>query len=151
MRILRSINPLNGYMKEFPLNDHEPILLGTLSLERVLRNLNAILDNVPGVLKKQIGEYIGRAKRAIEMGSCKIDYKYISRAHCMIFPEQNPQIVDLFSKNGTRIAGLDGGVPLDPGRKTNLKPDDIILLAAGRAIFQYYESQGIESALFKKC
>jgi hypothetical protein len=150
MRILRSINPLNGYMREFPLKDDEPILLGTLSLERVLRNLNVILDNVPGVLKKRIVEYIGRARHSIEMGNCKIDYKYISWAHCMIFPEQNPQIVDLFSKNGTRIAGLAGGVPLDPGRKTDLKSDDIILLAAVRAVFQYHESQAMESALFKK-
>ncbi|MFC1821300.1 hypothetical protein ACFL9T_01235 [Thermodesulfobacteriota bacterium] len=141
MSILRSINPTTGYMQDFQIKADEPILLGTLNLDRALKNLDAILVHVPAMFKTRIREYIERAKFSIEMEICKISYKYISRAHCMVFPGETPQIVDLFSKNGTRIAGLDGGIPLDPGRKTDLKPDDIVLLASGRAVFQYIHPQ----------
>ena len=140
MSILRSINPTTGYMQDFPLQADEPILLGTLSIEKVRKNLEAILGHVPAMFKKRIREYLEQAKCSIEMENCKISHKYISRAHCMVFPGQVPQIVDLFSKNGTRIAGLGGGVPLDPGKKTDLKPGDIVFLASGRAVFQYFDA-----------
>lgn len=82
---------------------------------------------------------------------CKIQSDPISRVHCMIFPGDDAKILDLFSTNRTAIASLGGGMILDPGRKTDLRPGDIILLAKGTAIFQYLgPHNGIEDKQRKR-
>ena len=59
MSILRSINPTTGYMQDFPLHADKPVLLGTLSLHRVRKNLDSILGHVPAMFKKRIRELSG--------------------------------------------------------------------------------------------
>ena len=137
MRTLRYIDPQTGYMKEFKLEDDKPCIIGKLPLEKVFQNLRVILRKIPDTHKRLISGYIGCAKNSIDMENCKMHSKYISRAHYMIFPGDSVQIIDLFSQNGTKIATLGGGISLVPGRKTNLKNDNIIIIANGQAFFHY--------------
>ena len=139
MNILKSLNPRTGFTREFELEAGRPVILGTLSLEKIFSGLRAILKRVPDDLKKQVNMDIDGASRSITMGDCSIDPKYISRAHCIIFPGEGAKIMDLASTNGTRIAGRGGGTKLDPGRKIQLNPGDIIILANGLALFHYLE------------
>jgi hypothetical protein len=55
----------------------------------------------------------------------------------MIFPGHKPQVVDLFSTNGTLLARNGAGVVLIPGQRTDLLPGDILLLSRGSALFHY--------------
>ena len=137
MYILRSINPHNGYMKEFQLKENEPVLIGRSSHEMVQEYPEGFLGGIPDGAKEQIFDDIKRVKYSITMKICKIDFGVISRLHCIIFPGKNAQILDLFSTNRTAIARLSGGLILDPGKKTDLLTNDIIILARGSAILQY--------------
>ena len=137
MYILRSIDPKSGYIKDFKLEVDEPILIGRLPLEIILEYPNVFLKDAPEPEIKHLSDYIRSTKRLITPEECEIHSDPISRVHCMIFPGDDAKILDLFSTNRTAIANLGGGMMLEPGRKTDLRPGDIILLAKGTAIFQY--------------
>lgn len=134
---LRSIDPVSGFTKYFDLKEDGPVLLGRLSIEGVHEHLESLIDNIPSEQKETFSEDMTDVKYTITMRECKIDPKTISRVHCMIFPGGQAQIVDLFSTNGTIIARKDAGIALNPGELTDLCSGDLIILARGRALFQY--------------
>ncbi|MFC1824374.1 FHA domain-containing protein [Thermodesulfobacteriota bacterium] len=146
MYVLRSINPQNGIMREFKLKADEPVIIGRLSLDLVPQYLKTFskMDESTD-LNKRLSDDIQRAAYFITMGDCNIPSQYISRLHCMIFPDENAKIIDLYSRNGTVIAAPGSGLALAPGRKTDLRPNDIISLAKGWAIFQYLKSDEASS------
>lgn len=145
MYILRSIDPRFGFMRDFKLEVDELVLIGKLPLEIILNYPDQFLRHAPGQEVEYLSDYIRSTKRLITPEECKIHSDSISRVHCMIFPGDDAKILDLFSTNRTAIASLGGGMILDPGRKTDLRPGDIILLAKGTAIFQYLgPDNGIE-------
>lgn len=151
MYILRSIDPRLGFMKDFRLQVDELVLIGKLPLEIILNYPGQLLRHAPSQEVKYLSDYIRCTKRLITPEECKIPSDPISRLHCMIFPGEDAKILDLFSTNRTAIASLGGGMILDPGRKTDLRPDDIILLAKGTAIFQYLGAEnGIEDKQGKR-
>ena len=143
--ILRSIDPWSGFMKDFILKPDEPVLIGRMSLQIVLDFPEGFLINAPKAEIEHLSNYIKSTKRLIKPEDCKIRSNPISRIHCMIFPGQNAKILDLYSTNGTVLANLRGGIQLKPGKETDLQHNNIILLARGSAIFQYFsfhESEG---------
>jgi len=145
MQVLTSINPRTGFMKEFRI-DEEPCVIGNLPLEEILRDLREISKKFPDKQKRRLIEWIDSAGTSIDMRSCQMESRYISRIHCMIFPGKRARLMDLFSKNGTKIARVGGGIRVEPGKKIDLRPDDIIILAEGHAFFQYvHMERGLES------
>jgi hypothetical protein len=124
-------------MREFRFKEDSPVLIGRIPTGKLVDHLDSLVGKVPEEFKEQVSEDIKGARYVITMKDCNIGHKPISRAHCIIFPGKKAQISDLFSTNGTIIASPKAGVMLDPGRKTDLMPNDIILLARGMAIFQY--------------
>lgn len=137
MYILRSIDPKSGYIKDFKLEVDEPILIGRLPLEIILEYPDVFLKDAPEPEIKHLSDYIRSTKRLITLEECGINNNSISRVHCMIFPGEESKILDLYSTNGTIIADVGGGIKLESGRRTEIKPNTTILLAQGAAIFQY--------------
>ena len=123
--------------KDFDLNEDGPVLIGRLSIQGVHEHLKSLIGNVPQDHKETFTDDIAGVKYTITMRECKVDPKTVSRVHCMIFPGGRAQIVDLYSTNGTVIARKDEGIALTPGELTDLRPGDHILLAHGKALFQY--------------
>lgn len=144
MYLLKSLNPRTGFIREFELDVGKPVIIGTLPVDKILRGMREIFKKVPDDLKRQIYDDVDSASRSITMQECKISHQYISRAHFMVFPGDQGEIMDLGSTNGTKIAGPGGGTRLDPGRRKSLKPGDIIILANGLAIFHYLKAPPAE-------
>ena len=118
---------------------NEPILIGSLDLKRAQNRLRDILKKVPAHRMRRISEYIDRAKMSIvPQHSCRRD-SHISRAHCMVFPGEVTKIIDFYSKNGTRIARHGTGLKVYPGKRIILESRDIVILAGGRAIFEFWK------------
>ena len=143
--ILRSIDPWSGFMKDFKLEPDEPVLIGRMSLKIVLEFPEGFLINAPKAEIEHLSDYIKSTKRLIKPEECKIRGNPISRVHCMIFPTEKSKILDLYSTNGTVLANIGGGIQLEPGKRTDLQHNTIILLAKGSAILQYFsfdESEG---------
>lgn len=134
---LRSIDPISGYVRLFEVKDDGPLLIGRLSTEGAIEQLPAIMVKVDEAFKKEIFDLIRSVRYAITMQECRIDHRRISRAHCMVFPGAQFQVVDLSSTNGTVLAREGAGVVLVPAEMTDLMPGDLILLAKGAAFFEY--------------
>jgi len=127
-------------MKDFKVGGDEQVLIGKLPLDIILEYPDQFLRHAPGPEIEYLSDYIRSTRRLITPEECKFNSNPISRLHCMIFPGDDAKILDLFSTNTTSIARLGGGMIVDPGTKTDLRPYDIILLAKGTAMFQYLGS-----------
>jgi len=136
--ILRSIDPWSGFMKDFELKVDDPVILGRMSLKIILEFPEGFLKHAPDEEIEHLSDIIKSTKRLIKMEECKIRGNPISRMHCMIFPAPKAKILDLYSTNGTVLANVGGGIQLEPGKRTELQHNTIILLAKGSAIFQYF-------------
>jgi hypothetical protein len=134
---LRSIDPVSGYVRQFDLKDDGPLLIGRLSAEGAIESLPVLLSKAPEPFKQATSDLIRSTRYTITMQECRIDHRRISRAHCMVFPGPQFQIVDLFSTNGTVLAREEAGIVLVPTEMTDLRPGDLILLAKGTALFEY--------------
>ena len=141
MFVLKCLNPITGYLKEFAYREEGPVLIGRMAPERALNEFEAVSKNVPEYFHGELREYLESARYSINMENCRLDKKYISRVHCIILPGEDSLAVDLFSKNGTVIAGPNGGMHINAGVKAKLGPEECIILAKGRTVFQFMYSE----------
>ena len=141
MVVLKCLNPITGYLKEFTYNDDGPVLIGRMPPEMALNEFEAVSKNVPKYFHRELRAYLKSARHSINMENYKFDKKYVSRVHCSILPGKSSLVVDLFSKNGTVIASPDGGEHISAGVKSEVKPEECIILAKGKIVFQFMYSE----------